>query len=311
MNSLISVVIPAYNRGAAIRETIESVLAQTVVEQAEIIVIDDGSTDDTLEFLNIEYSVYDNVRIIHQPNAGVAAARNRGLQEARGEFIAFLDHDDIWLPQKLSSQLAVFENNPKLAVVCCRWRDIDSAGKLLISDEDAWAARKLPRGNVYKQFLRYNALVSMSVPLMRAQALRDIGGFDVKAAPCDDWDLWLRLSRGQIFDYVDEVLVWYRRHEDQQSRASERMNGSSKYLLRKQSRQLWLHPTHYFVAVTACAFIDTVDLYAQAKSLLFRQKWSRVAQTILKATLRNALSLLSVEWLYLIKRLVARDSRPY
>ena len=311
MNPHITVVIPTYNRSAAIAATIDSVLAQTIIDQTEIIVIDDGSTDDTRQFLQIEYSNHAQIRLVHQQNAGVAAARNCGLKEARGEFVAFLDHDDLWLPQKLELQVAAFGDRPQVGVVCCRWRDTDMEGRFVEASEEAWASRKMPRGDAHQMFLRYNAVVSMSVPLVRTSLLRQIGGFDLKAAPCDDWDLWLRLSRLCHFFSLDQTLVSYRRHEGQQSQTSKKMSKRSQYLLRKQFPFIWRNPIKLWTAVTACAFIDTVELYTRAKTYLFARQWRKVAQIIGRAALRNVLALFSVEWLYLMKRLAKRDSRPY
>jgi glycosyltransferase involved in cell wall biosynthesis len=311
MISLITVIIPTYNRGPSIATTIDSVLAQTIIDQTEIIVIDDGSTDDTRQFLQIEYSKYAQIRVIHQENAGVAKARNRGLEEARGEFVAFLDHDDIWLPQKLELQCAAFRDRPQVGVVCCRWRDTDLEGRFVEASEEAWVSRKMPSNDAYQTFLRYNAVVSMSVPMIRTSLLRQIGGFDAKAAPCDDWDLWLRLSRLCHFFSLDQTLVLYRRHEQQQSQTSKKMAQRSQYVLRKQFPFVWRNPIKLWTAVTACAFIDTVELYTQAKHCLFAKQWRKAAQIILRAALRNPLALFSIEWLYLMKRFAKRDSRPY
>ena len=112
---LVSVVIPTYNRGALIAQTIESVLAQDLPpESVEIIIVDDGSTDETFDILQRLYSSHGQVRLFQTSNGGVAAARNFGVEQARGEFIAFLDHDDLWLPQKLRLQLERIQNDVKV-----------------------------------------------------------------------------------------------------------------------------------------------------------------------------------------------------
>ncbi len=112
-NPLISVIIPTYNRGWIIKEAIDSVLAQDYVNY-ELIVVDDGSTDNTHDILN---SYQNNFLILRQNNKGVSSARNRGLAAASGHFVAFLDSDDIWLPQKLSQQVDFFHSNPD-ALIC-------------------------------------------------------------------------------------------------------------------------------------------------------------------------------------------------
>jgi glycosyltransferase involved in cell wall biosynthesis len=115
---LVSVVIPVYNRGARLQPTVQSVLEQTLSSaEIEIIIVDDGSTDDTVAFLHKTYGDEPRVKIVTQPNGGVARARNRGLEEARGEFIAYLDHDDFWLPHKIEQQLALSKASP-ISVWC-------------------------------------------------------------------------------------------------------------------------------------------------------------------------------------------------
>src|SRR5208337_4579078 len=109
----VSVVIPTYNRGELLIETIESILAQTA-KPGEVIVVDDGSTDDTQERL-ARYA--DRVRYVRQPNQGVAAARNHGVREARGKWIAFIDSDDVWHPRKLECQLRVLADHPDLGIL--------------------------------------------------------------------------------------------------------------------------------------------------------------------------------------------------
>ncbi|MFS8117396.1 MAG: glycosyltransferase family 2 protein, partial [Microcoleus sp.] len=114
----VSVIIPAYNGDRYIVQAVESVFAQTYTNW-EIIVVDDGSTDETHQVLQ---PYLDKIRYIYQENRGVAAARNRGIQEAKGEFIAFLDQDDFFLPDKLAAQIALFRQQPSLGIVNSGWR---------------------------------------------------------------------------------------------------------------------------------------------------------------------------------------------
>lgn len=306
----VSVIIPTYNRGAAIASTIDSVLAQSIVDEVEIIVIDDGSTDDTLTFLQIEYSKYAQIQIISQQNAGVAAARNRGLKEAQGEYIAFLDHDDIWLPSKLEKQRQVFQKRPEVGVVYSHWQDFTGEQTTNTIDNSA-LVRKTPVGNVYRQLLQWNFIVSMSVPLVRTSLLREVGGFDAAVAPNDDWDLWLRLARKTSFECVPETLVWYRRHAAQQSQTSAQMFATTTKVLRKQIAVVRKNPTLLWRIHTSCAFADSRPLYVQAKNALFQRQWRRACKALAQAFLKHPLCLGSNEWLYFIKRLLTRDARPY
>ena len=122
----VSVVIPTYNRGPLIAATLDSALHQTRAP-LEVIVVDDGSTDGTPDWIEAHYGA--RVRLIRQSNGGAARARNFGLAETRGEFIAFLDHDDLWLPQKLSLQLEAMESNARVGVVYSSWVAVDETGQ--------------------------------------------------------------------------------------------------------------------------------------------------------------------------------------
>ena len=303
---VVSIIIPTYNRGAAIRETIESVLTQTIVADLEIIVVDDGSEDNTLSFLQNEYSNNAQIRVVNQKNAGVAVARNRGLQEARGDFIAFLDHDDLWLPQKLEKQLAAFQNRDKVDVVTCDWQNFQTeVPAALIS-----STRCLPTGNVYRRFLNRNHIVSMSVPLIRARALENVR-FDPQTQPSDDWDLWLRLARVGQFENVPEVLVFYRVHKDQQSGNSAKMLASMKRVFRKQLPFARRKPLQRLLIFASIRFADSHELYVQAKNAWFESRNQELLKVIAHILLRYPLALLSPGWLYLWKRILQRQRQPF
>ena len=312
LKPVVSVIIPTYNRGAAIAPTIESVLSQTLPsEHYEIIIIDDGSTDDTLQFLHNEYSKYANVRIFSQLNAGVANARNKGLQGARGEFVAFLDHDDLWLPQKLEKQVEVLRAKFDVGVVYCGWQDIKNEDDLSSPRIAQNALRKMPTGEVYPQLLRWNFIVSMSVPLVRANLIREIGGFDANVAPNDDWDLWLRLARKTSFACVPEVLVLYRRHSKQQSQTSEKMFTTTTQVLKKQLPQTRGKPLLRSRIYASCAFADSRVWYVEAKTALFSRQWRRAYRIFFAAAIHHPWCLVAPEWLYFFKRLIARNSQNY
>ncbi|KJH72494.1 glycosyltransferase [Aliterella atlantica] len=199
---LISVVIPVYNGAKTIKETIESVLQQTY-ENFEIIVINDGSQDETLAIVK---SVQDQrIKVFSYPNAGLSASRNRGFARACGEFIAFLDADDLWTKDKLAAQLAALQQNPQ-AAVAYSWTDhIDENSKFLRP-----ASYNSCNGNVYERLLIGNFLVCGSNTLIRAQALTKVGGFDESLNSAEDWDMWLRLAPGHEFVVVPRPQVLYR-----------------------------------------------------------------------------------------------------
>ncbi|NEQ65642.1 MAG: glycosyltransferase [Symploca sp. SIO2D2] len=199
---LISVIIPAYNAEKTILETIESILQQTFAD-FEIIVINDGSQDSTLELLS---GVKDpRLQVFSFPNAGLAASRNRGVARAKGEYISFIDADDLWTPDKLELQLQALQTNPE-AAVAYSWTDcIDEAGKFLRSGSHMSVS-----GDVYAQLLLVNFLESGSNVLIRQQALREIGDSDESLAAGQDRELFLRLAAKYHFVAVPQTQILYR-----------------------------------------------------------------------------------------------------
>ena len=200
----ISVIIPTYSYGRFLRDAIDSVLAQTVAP-LEIIVVDDGSTDDTPE---IVASYGDRIRYIRQQNAGVGAARNSGIAAARGEYLAFLDSDDIWLPEKLARELACLEADPGLGLVHCGVEMFDASGTVRISmtGREGWIAHELLR-------LDREVIASVgSCPLVPKRVVDEVGGFDESLPPSEDWDFVYRVALRYRIGFVPMVLVRYRLH---------------------------------------------------------------------------------------------------
>lgn len=199
---IISVIIPAFNSEKTIKETIDSVLKQTFTD-FEIIVINDGSQDTTLEL--IEQIKDDRIKVFSFNNAGGNVSRNRGLKLAVGEFVSFLDADDLWTPDKLESQLADLKNNLS-AQVAYSWTDyIDENGKFLVRGTHITA-----NGDVYEQLLVSNFLENGSNPLIRRKALIALGGFDESLNAAQDWDMWLRLADQYHFVAIPSVQILYR-----------------------------------------------------------------------------------------------------
>lgn len=205
----ISVVIPAYNSADTIRETVESVLNQTFSD-FEIIVIDDGSQDATLEILTRIQDL--RLKVFSYPNAGASTSRNRGLALARGKFIAFLDADDLWTPDKLEAQLNALQANPQ-ASVAYSWTDfIDKDGRFL------WSGLHITvNGDALEKLLVVNFLENGSNPLIRKQALTEVGGFDPSLGSAEDWELWLRLAAYYQFVAVPKPQILYRRTSSSKS----------------------------------------------------------------------------------------------
>lgn len=198
----VSVVVPAYNAADTLGETLESVAAQTF-RDFELVVVDDGSSDATLKVLLKYAAKWPWLRWEHQQNTGVAAARNRAIELARGEFIAFLDADDLWMPDKLSAQMEAFDRNP--AAACVYTDEIDfqpdrDMPKTLFQD------KRPARGNILRQLFPGNFVLTSSL-MVRKAAILEIGGFNPAHRVYEDLDLFMRLAERFEFDYVDRVMV--------------------------------------------------------------------------------------------------------
>lgn len=202
---LISVIIPTYNSQQTIQETINSVLNQTFTN-FELIIIDDGSTDSTLNILSKIKEP--RLKVYPYPNSGVGGppvARNRGIAHAAGQYIAFLDHDDLWTPDKLETQLHALQANPQAAVAYSWLDNINEAGDFYYSGN-----RVAISGDVYGPLLVRNFLKTGSNPLICRYAFDKLGGFDETLSPADDWDMWLRLAARYHFVCVPSVQILYR-----------------------------------------------------------------------------------------------------
>jgi glycosyltransferase involved in cell wall biosynthesis len=240
---LVSVVIPTYNSGRFIREAVLSAIHQTY-SNTEIVVVDDGSADDTREVL-LPLLHEEAIQYIYQANKGPAAARNRAISIATGEFVAFLDADDTWLPRKLEKQLALFAN-PHVGLVYSDGATFIEEGDTV---EDLGFVHKVEprlhyrRGRVYSDLLRSN-FVSTSSVVLRREVLDRAGPFlesmgAGRFSYGEDYELWLRVARICELDFIDEKLVASRLHRDQLS--SDRARGYTqlsllyKYLLLKEN----------------------------------------------------------------------------
>lgn len=202
---LVSIVLPTYNRAHVLHRSVRSVLAQSFTDW-ELIIIDDGSTDDT-ERLCRDYAARlgPKFRYIQQENQGVSAARNRGMQEAAGEWIAFLDSDDLFLPSKLSLQMGMLASNPKAGFCFTNYLFFDDDLKVTCAGFD------IPRefqGEVYPKILEtsYNYVMTPSVVVARDRALA-AGGFSLEMKVCEDIDFWGRICQKTTACVVREPSI--------------------------------------------------------------------------------------------------------
>lgn len=200
----VSVVIPTYNYAHFLREAIESVLAQTF-RDFEVIVVDDGSTDNTPE---VVAQFGDRVQYIRQANQGPNAARNTGVLAARGEFIALLDADDLWLPDKLSRQVALADTRPEAGLIYSGMLLFDSESGAVIGYHPLARCRE---GWVLRDLYMYH-FVPSPTPLIRREVFEQVGIFDETAIGPDDWDLLMRIAAHYQFAFVPDFLAMYRVH---------------------------------------------------------------------------------------------------
>lgn len=206
MTPKVSVIIPNYNYGRFLSDAVVSALGQSV-RPHEIIVVDDGSTDDSLEMLS---RFGDDVTVIRQKNGGVGAARNAGVRASSGDFIAFLDADDYWLGEKLSKQLAMFESDPDLGLVTTGMREVSLGGEqiaLHLRGMSGWCSEDL---------LLFRPVVSGpgSTSLVRRELFESVGGFDERKElhPSEDWEFSFRIAQVSKIGFIEEVLAVYRNH---------------------------------------------------------------------------------------------------
>ncbi len=210
----IDVIIPTYNYEKYILQAIESVQKQTFLP-AKIIVVDDGSSDNT-EMLVRQYASRVPVVYVKKENGGPNSARNLGLKHVESDYVAFLDADDIWQPEKLEKQVAVFKKTklPNLGAIYCAYALIDEDG-VNINNLGIVSIEKNMRGMIFSQLLEANKIVSSaSGILIKRECFDEVGLFDEKLRIGEDWDMWLRLAEAFEYDFVDETLVKIRKHTD-------------------------------------------------------------------------------------------------
>ncbi|MGQ9686405.1 MAG: glycosyltransferase family 2 protein, partial [Thiobacillaceae bacterium] len=222
----VSVVIPAYNAAWCVGRAIDSVLAQDY-RDFELIVVDDGSTDDTAKVL----AAYgDAIHVIGKPNGGMSSARNAGIAAARGEFIAFLDADDWWLPGKLARQVALMQSRPELGFTSVAARLEDPQGKLI----NLWTCNHEARPILLTLFASNAGIAGGSSALMVRRALLErVGAYDETLGGVEDADLWMRLAALSDYACLPEPLVVVLRRSGSVSRNVEVMRAGAIRVMHK------------------------------------------------------------------------------
>jgi glycosyltransferase involved in cell wall biosynthesis len=220
----VSVIIPTYNSSRYLTQAVDSILGQSFKDY-EVLVIDDGSTDDTQAVMRRYGSP---VRYIHKENGGVSTARNRGIAESRGRYVAFLDADDTWFPDKLERQLRALKENPGYRACYAAFAVCDCD---LLPGE---VRRSKRRGLAIEDLLSYgNVVGTPSTVLCERSLFEATGSFDIEMSQCADWDMWVRLASHTEFLYLDEPLATYRQHEANMSLNAALLERDSMRVLEK------------------------------------------------------------------------------
>ncbi len=207
----VSVVIPAYNALKFLPQTLASIRAQTF-RDFDITVVDDGSSDGTRAWLTEQRDP--QLKVVYQTNQGVAQARNTGIWQSRGDYIAFLDADDLWEPTKLEQQVACLEANPGVGLVHTAIRYIDEAGNDLHRTLGVQG-----EGSIWHEVVLKMPVRCGSTPLIRRSCFAEVGGFETSLRFAEEWDMWIRIARRFDFAIINEPLVRYRQHPNNMTKS--------------------------------------------------------------------------------------------
>ncbi len=292
----------AYNAEPFLATTLRSALSQTF-EDLEVVVVNDGSKDGTSGVVRDLMASDPRVRLVEQTNSGLAATRNRGVREARGDIVAFLDHDDLWHSDKIALQVARLDADRDVALVSCYSALIDSDHKCL-----GWRYGGNANGNVYDEMLEWDMISGGSVPAVRRAALESVGPFDETLPMRSDWDMWIRLARRFPFATEARVLVGYTRSPFSSSRGYERMEDAGRRVLAKaqrddpsmsDARHRFFEARDLFALACACTIDGEIDLAWRYLSRSLRltpmpvlgrpRRWALVAVLALQSVLPLAI----------------------
>lgn len=220
----VSIIIPTYNAMPYLPATVESVFNQTFTD-FELLLVDDGSTDETIPWITQLTDA--RVKLIQQANQGASVARNTGISHAQGEYIAFLDNDDLWQPTKLAQQVQYLDQNAPVALVHTWMILIDehgqSTGRLITTDAEGW---------VWSKLVEQDTVLNSSV-LVRRTCFDVVGVFDPTIPRTGDWEMWLRVAAKYPLGVIKEALVFYRNHGNNASRNLQAMEQEFQVCIEK------------------------------------------------------------------------------
>jgi glycosyltransferase involved in cell wall biosynthesis len=237
----VSVVIPTYNRAHLIGKAIQSVFNQSY-QDFEIIIVDDGSTDNTEEIVK-KFNDFRINYFFHKFNQGISAARNTGIKACQGKYIAFLDSDDEWLPEKLDKQMKIFEDESlEVGVIYTGNYYIDEKSKEI---KKVNIPKK--KGYIYEDLLKAEVGLNVSTVLVRKECFKKVGLFDKRIPTHEDLDMWIRIAKYYNFRYVKDLLVVSWTHLNQVTNNSEALIEGVKRIQTKYGKELRKRPYSYSI----------------------------------------------------------------
>ena len=223
---VVSVVVPCFNHGRFLRDALTSVGVPEV--RTEIVVVDDGSTDSTPDVI-ARFETANEFRSVHQPNSGLANARNRGLRESRGKYVVFLDADDRLAPGAIDLGVARLDEHPECAFVFGRCQMMDQDGTLLVTPEQPRIVR-----DHYRELLRRNYIWMTAKVMFRRDLLDRVGGFNREVNAAADYEIYLHLARHYPVHDHAQLVAHYRKHDANMSGNAARMLRETLAVLRSQ-----------------------------------------------------------------------------
>ena len=245
---LVSIVIPTHNRSHLVTRAIASVLGQTW-QDLECLVVDDGSTDATQAVVQ-EIGDARLRYLKNETNVGAPASRNRGLQKARGRYVALLDDDDEWLPEKLEKQLLLFDAAPeRVGLVYSGFHYVSGETGRIVS-----TYRPVHRGAVYPELLK-DCILGSPTPLAKRECFTKAGGFDESLPSCQDWDMWLRIAKVCDFEFISEPLARHYVHGQQISANLDTKIDARTRILRKHATDIGRYPRIHYAHLKRLAIL--------------------------------------------------------
>ncbi len=223
---LVSIILPTYNCANFLPDSLGSILLQTYGSY-EIVVVDDGSTDNTKEVLDPFMGKIKYINL--EQNKGLPVARNIGIRSAQGRYIAFIDADDLWFPEKLQTDIEHFQRYPEVGMVYSKHINVDEKGTFI----NRGTKRRLPSGNIFIQLFSEQNFITTSTVVVKKEVFETAGLFDEQFFNCQDWDMWLRTAFYFKVAGINEFLVKYRHNPNSLSKNYQRVLKHQKMVIDK------------------------------------------------------------------------------